>query len=116
MGVFEEIKVLELQLLDGHKRKNLAFLEDVLCDDFIEIGSSGQLFDKQAVIALLSQETFSTPQADDFHGVNLGSAHVLLRYVTKKRDGSETWRMSIWSKHEGQWRMKFHQGTRKSSP
>ena len=116
MDAFEDIKALELQLLDTHRRKDPAFLEDILCDDFIEIGSSGQLFDKQAVIALLLQETFSSPQAADFHGVNLGSTHVLLRYVTKRRDGSETWRMSIWSKHEGQWRLKFHQGTKKPSP
>jgi hypothetical protein len=43
-----ETKIFELetQLLDSRKRHSKEFLDEILCDDFIEIGSSGRTYGK----------------------------------------------------------------------
>ncbi|QLP98460.1 MAG: nuclear transport factor 2 family protein [Rhodoblastus sp.] len=55
----ELIRMLEERLLDPQARRDAAFLDQVLADDFIEFGRSGAVCDKAGAIeALLAQADY----------------------------------------------------------
>jgi hypothetical protein len=51
--MFESVVRLEIELHDPAVRRNIARLDELLHDDFIEIGRSGAIYDKQQVLSLL---------------------------------------------------------------
>lgn len=107
----DELHVLEKELLDPAMRGDVAFLERVLAPDFVEIGQSGRLYDKAAVISALTDEPgFDGPRRiEDFSTRQIGSGLVLAIY---KIPETATLRSSIWRQIEGGWELVFHQGTR----
>ncbi|MEJ7607687.1 MAG: nuclear transport factor 2 family protein [Bryobacteraceae bacterium] len=52
---------LEALLLQPSVRSDIQELSRLLSDDFVEFGSSGRVFDKQQVIALLQAQEDGTP-------------------------------------------------------
>lgn len=52
----ELFRRLEEQLLQPEVRQSAEAVADLLADDFIEFGSSGQVFNKQQIIEGLQQE------------------------------------------------------------
>ena len=53
ISIEAHLRTLEEQLLQPAVRKDATRLDALLADGFIEFGSSGRVFDKQAIIYLL---------------------------------------------------------------
>ncbi|RKE84672.1 DUF4440 domain-containing protein [Rhizobium sp. AG855] len=113
-----EIRSLEESLHRAETRGSRAALETLLAEGFVEIGASGSVYDRTAIIQLLLAE--EAGGLSQFRSANyvlrpISGDAVLLTYETERlfADGSarSALRSSIW-KHDGTaWRMFFHQGT-----
>ncbi|MBK9293922.1 MAG: DUF4440 domain-containing protein [Oligoflexia bacterium] len=112
---YENLFELERKLLESSVRKNRAELEKLLCDSFLEFGTSGRIWNKQSTITSLAIESPATVAAMDFKSVELANGVVLVTYKTKRKneDGSlsASLRSSIWKLYGSQWKILFHQGT-----
>ena len=114
--LFTEILVIEKKLLQPEFRKDKAFLNAVLADDFIEISSSGNIYNKKTVVEHLSTENDFNIDISDIRFKLISENVVLILYAaTKQKLGStiviKSLRSSIWQKNNIEWQMIFHQGT-----
>lgn len=113
-----ELIELESRLLDNESRKSSKFLNDLLHEDFLEIGASGRKYNKQQTIGLLIKASQFTSTANGFEYVPLSDNAALISYeLTVNRSGlnsQSSVRSSIWVLHNEKWRLIFHQGTNKS--
>ena len=113
---------LEQQLLDPRVRRDRTRLETLLTEDFVEFGSSGRVFDRETVIAELARETLSPERHIADFGIVAATqdlAVVTYRIITLVRTEKQpvtSLRSSTWILRDGQWQMRFHQGTRSSAP
>jgi len=114
------LESLERQLLDASVRGDPVAVDRMLSDDFMEFGSSGNIYDKAMVIVSLSAEREGPAigrTIEDLSVRLLSEGAALLTYVAVRHlagDASrrKTLRSSIWRlSPEGIWRMTFHQGT-----
>jgi hypothetical protein len=112
----QHLRELEESLLrpDVRKSKELVAL---LADDFIEFGTSGRVYTKQDLVALLQAETPSTQTTSNFKVQLLAPSVALLTYVIRHEASppSYTLRCSIWQYLGARWLMVFHQSTRTSA-
>ena len=121
MGLTEDELVAHLRsreesLLNPAVRRDRARVTAMLAEDFQEFGSSGRLWTREQILGLLATETPQPLSMEDFecHRIAEGVALVCYRGVhidplTHQRD--TTLRSSLWTKHSGEWRLRFHQGT-----
>lgn len=87
---------------------------DVMSPDFFEFGRSGSVYDLEEVLSIDSKDieaALPLPNlkirqlSDDVFQVTYDSA------VVRKKAVEFTHRSSIWSRSEGKWELRFHQGT-----
>jgi len=93
---------------------NAENLNQLFSDSFMEVGSSGKIFNKEQTLYALASE--SIPQTDlfEFSLLNLEGDTFLLRYKASRFAGGKTtlsYRSSIWQYKNGKWQILFHQGT-----
>ncbi|TDO56835.1 hypothetical protein EV651_112222 [Kribbella sp. VKM Ac-2571] len=88
---------------------------DVLLDpEFVEVGASGRLWDRAAIVAALAsgEITDADPiEAYEVAGVRLADDLVHVTYVSRRTGGTPVRRSSIWRRTDGTWRLYYHQGT-----
>jgi hypothetical protein len=112
---YQAVIELEKCLLDPKHRKNLAFINATLDEQFLEYGSSGRIYNKKIIIDFLMQEDAQSVDAFDFESVQLAPDVIQLRFKTRRKAEDGLWssslRSSIWKKSDGGWRLIFHQGT-----
>jgi hypothetical protein len=116
------LQQLEQRLLLPNIRRDARALEALLSEDFREIGASGNVYDRDAIIRLLSVE----PDDDrivmsDFAVTILTRDHrgnevAMTSYISARTtaDGvlkQRARRTSIWMHCDNTWRMRFHQAT-----
>jgi len=112
------LRKLEESLLVSEIRHDLQQVEPLIADDFIELGSSGRIFNKASILEELQDEPYrETPILSDFSLRELAPDVVLVTYKTTRsakspEKASAAIRSSIWIKREGRWQVTFHQGTR----
>ena len=97
-------------------RGSRAELDDLIAEEFVEIGSSGQVWHKPDIIEALCEESDVTFEMGEFGVRLLGEDLVLARYRVKKRQKGEgveqsSQRSSIWRLRCGRWQIIFHQST-----
>lgn len=115
-----QLRRLEESLLDPAVRRDGERLRSVLTEDFLEFGSSGRVWTRKSIIELLATEkNFRPPAIEDFHCSLISDKVALVTYRTLRSDGKsgehlESLRSSIWTRQDGEWRMRFHQGTRRN--
>jgi hypothetical protein len=114
--IFDQILALEESLLLPEVRSAPERLVQLLSDDFIEIGSSSQTYDKQQTIDALQRDSGEHISLQDFQVRLLAPGVALATYrATKSSDKGQqarySLRSSIWKFDEDRWRMVFHQGT-----
>jgi hypothetical protein len=112
-----EIRDLEERLLDPVVRRSPEAVGRLLDDDFEEIGSSGRLFDRDALIEALAGETTSGRMTIDDWSTHPVGPDVVLAVFSTRATGSDgvsrvSRRSSIWIRRGGRWLLRFHQGTR----
>ena len=112
-----QIKALEekLQSLDASSAAHL--FDELISDDFEEIGGSGEVVKKKDVIEwLMQKEKEDSWSLNDFKVKQLSSSVALATYRTRdinpnNNDFSESHRCSIWKQTDNSWKMIYHQGT-----
>ena len=113
--IHARLRHLEEQLLQREVRGSTERLAALLAEDFVEFGSSGQVFDKKQIIAALAKEIPTKRSLTDFVTTMLAEDIVLVTYratrLSQTPDVVHTLRSSIWRRNNGQWQMVFHQGT-----
>lgn len=112
---FAELRRLELRLMDPTVRHDREQVASLLSDDFVEFGSSGNVWTRDSILELLATETYEAPAVEDFRFRMLGEHAALVTYraVRMKATGERavTLRSSLWMRRLGNWQMYFHQGT-----
>jgi hypothetical protein len=107
----DKLKNAEMALLDPRVRADPRRLDVLLADDFIEVGSTGRVYDKQTLIAMLAGEDPAPVSVLEFSTRELTPEVALVTYRTVGQTGSTVRRSSVWVRTKGQWRVVFHQGT-----
>ncbi|EMY35195.1 RNase H [Arthrobacter crystallopoietes BAB-32] len=101
---------LEKELLDPATRADFGRLGVLLHPDFVEIGQSGRMWTRDAMINSLQEDPETEASLELFAAERLGEDSILLTYRTSTRTGSAL-RSSLWLRDGEQWRVRFHQGT-----
>lgn len=106
----EHLQKLEESHIGLEVRTSMEKLDEILADEFFEIGSSGFMYDKQECLetgVVLTDMTLHNyeiyPLAED---VVLSTYFIV--DTTRNRN---TLRSSIWKLIDGRWQLYFHQGT-----
>lgn len=99
----------ELRLLEPIFRRS-PDAAALLDPDFREFGSSGRVWDRASVAAVLAAEDGLPPAVEDLVGTALAPDVVLVTYRTI-RPGRSTLRSSVWWRRGDRWLLRFHQGT-----
>ncbi|MFF4245794.1 DUF4440 domain-containing protein [Streptomyces sp. NPDC001822] len=103
----------ELRLLDPVVRTSADQLAALLHPDFREIGTSGRLWERDSIIAMLTDPGAPRPgplTASRMRGDRLASDLVHLTFDTESR-GLRSHRSSLWRLTAQGWRLYFHQAT-----
>ena len=109
------LQALETELLQTAVRHQAARVDALLADDFVEIGASGRVWSKAAIIESLQEEPPIERLMTDFKAASVGPGVVLVTYRVERREPGEalvvSLRSSLWVLEGDRWRMRFHQGT-----
>ena len=108
----DELLDLERMLLDPEIRHSAPHLEKLLHEDFIEFGSSGRVYNRRMMIDMMVKETPAAVIIRDYEVRSLSANTALVTYRSIGTSGQEARRSSIWVDTGGEWRVRFHQGTR----
>ena len=97
-------------------RASAARLEELLDDDFHELGVSGTVWTRAAIVEALRDEAFSPRTMSDFRVLRMARDVALVTYrahreAIAERPAAHSLRSSLWKCRQGRWRMVFHQGT-----
>ena len=116
VSIEAHLRTLEEELLQPDVRKSATRLDALLAEGFIEFGSSGRVFDKQAIIDSLRSESPARRSLTDFKALPLGPDVVLTTYRAVSYGALDeqpihSLRSSVWRLLDGRWQMVFHQGT-----
>ena len=112
---------LENRLLRQEIRHSPAAVSALLADDFLEFGSSGNIYGRRQTIDALEHEPPAELSMADFAVRALSDSVVLVTYRSERRDpvsglDRHSLRSSIWSLIGGTWKLRFHQGTPLAKP
>ncbi|WP_332727126.1 GNAT family N-acetyltransferase [Glutamicibacter sp.] len=108
---------LEQELLESSQRHSQEQLQRRLHPRFAEVGASGRVYDREAIIAQLAREPARDAGAlkvESPVALQLSDQLVLLRW--KLLAGSPSERSSLWIHEQGRWQLLFHQGTAAAHP
>lgn len=122
LQLFELICHLEVSLHQASTRRSAQLLQQLLHDEFLEIGRSGERYDKTQTVAALINEDVEAITAYSFQLALLTKDCALLTYRSEVIDSDgraakKTLRSSIWQRshicanHQECWQLRFHQGT-----
>ena len=106
----EAVARLERELLDPSVRTDASRLAELLHPDFAEIGRSGRLWGRDAIIGELADETPSSVDLEVL-GVDRVAADALLVTARTVDPRGGALRSSLWVRNGNRWRLRFHQGT-----
>ena len=109
-----DLKEQLLQLEESHTRMEVRQsrekLDEILADEFFEIGSSGFMYDK--VECLETGVVLTEMTLHNYEIYPLAEGVVLATYfIIDKTRNRNTLRSSIWKFIDGRWQLYFHQGT-----
>ena len=90
-----------------------SLFEELVADDFWEIGASGRNYSREFALNTLKsrQSTHAENwQTNDYHLSQIGESVYLLTY-TLHQPNRKTLRLTIWQRVNGRWKAAYHQGT-----
>ncbi|HEV7183428.1 MAG: RNase H family protein [Actinomycetales bacterium] len=106
----EIVERLERELLEPAVRTDASRVAALLHQDFEEIGRSGRLWGRDAIVQALALEESSRVDIEVLGTDRLSPETILLTARTTDARGSSL-RSSLWLRVNGRWRLRFHQGT-----
>ncbi|MGH1551055.1 RNase H family protein [Leifsonia poae] len=101
---------LERELLEPAVRSDASRLAELLHPSFEEIGRSGRLWGRDAIVSELADEDALVVDLEVLAVDRVGGEALLLTARTTDARGA-TLRSSLWVRSSGRWRLRFHQGT-----
>ncbi len=104
------VEELERELLGPLVRGDIGRTAVLLHPDFLEIGSSGRVWTRDAMMMALEEDPGERTDIEILGADRIGTSAVLLTYRSYARSGT-TLRSSLWVLDGGRWRLRFHQGT-----
>lgn len=112
----DQIRQLEVRLLQPEVRRTPEEVAKLLAPEFIEFGSSGQIFTKAQILEVLKHEEPFRWSFEEFKTSQLAPGTVLATYRAVRHGASgeppiRSLRSSIWKYIDDHWQMVFHQGT-----
>ena len=114
--MLDALMKLEIELHQSPVRKNPGRLDQLLHDSFLEIGRSGEMYDKSRALSTLQVESTQSIWSQDYESHTISEVLVLLTYRSA-HIGAEgvlsrfSRRSSLWEKTGKTWILRFHQGT-----
>lgn len=107
---------LERELHDPAIRRDQARLHALIDPEYVEVGRSGRVYTKAAMVAHLAEERPAQIHAEDFHVALLGADVALVTYRSALVEAGgalvdPTHRCSIWRRTQQGWLVRYHQGT-----
>jgi hypothetical protein len=111
------LRALEEALLDPAVRRNSARVATLLSKDFLEFGSSGRIWTREQTLELLATEDYTPLMMEDFKCDWISDNVALVTHRSAPTDAqsgikSVALRRSLWVEESGDWRVRFHQGTK----
>ncbi|RDV44555.1 DUF4440 domain-containing protein [Leifsonia sp. ku-ls] len=106
----ELVARLERELLEPAVRSDASRLAELLHPSFAEIGRSGRLWGRDALVSELADEEPLVADLEVLGVDRVGPEALLLTARTTDARGG-TLRSSLWVRSSGRWRLRFHQGT-----
>ncbi|KRE63256.1 ribonuclease H [Arthrobacter sp. Soil736] len=106
----ETVEALERELLRPDVRSDIGRTGVLLHPDFVEIGSAGRIWTRDAMMMTLEESPGGPIELDVLGADRIGSDAILLTYRSYSRSGTAL-RSSLWVLDGGQWRLRFHQST-----
>lgn len=115
-NITDTIKKLELSLLKPEIRSSKEALDNLLADDFIEFGSSGEKYTKADILERLPGTIEKVEyKVSDFEVASPSDDIAIATYKTEKikegKDKVVSKRCSHWRKTDKGWQMFFHEAT-----
>jgi hypothetical protein len=109
----DALKELEESLWRSETRFDQAYMERILAPDFFEFGRSGRTYTREETLAVPPQEIDVRLPLKNFAVHSIASNVVLVTYVSEVRyeEVEVGNRSSLWSRTDGGWQLRFHQGT-----
>lgn len=104
------VEALERELLLPETRSDLGRTGVLLHPDFTEIGTSGRIWTRDAMMMSLEDTPGGPTELEILGADRLGEQTILLTYRSRARTGTAL-RSSLWVHDGAQWRLRFHQGT-----
>jgi ribonuclease HI len=104
------VEELERELLGPLVRGDIGRTAVLLHPDFMEIGSSGRVWTRDAMMMALEEDPGERTDIEILGVDRIGTGAVLLTYRSFARSGT-TLRSSLWVLDGSRWRLRFHQGT-----
>ena len=105
-----QLRELEESHIGLEVRKSHEKLDEILADEFFEIGSSGYMFDKKEC---LETGVVLTEMSLHNYEINPLAPDVVLStyFIVDNTRNRNTFRISIWKLIDDRWQLYFHQGT-----
>jgi hypothetical protein len=110
----DQLRLLEESLWRGETRFNRDHMNELLAPDFLEFGRSGRVYRREDILDVPPQPIDATLPLPKFAVQPITADVVLVTYVSEVTYGAVKEvanRSSLWSRHPGGWRIRFHQGT-----
>jgi hypothetical protein len=117
LSILEELK--EREPIFHHPDKFGRSERDIIehmCDEFWEVGASGNIYTRQYVIDVLNKRYADPEYKDDWETKDfvlceIAPDNYLLTYILIQNKTRITRRSTIWRKVNGNWKIFYHQGT-----
>jgi ribonuclease HI len=106
----QTVERLERELLEPAVRADSSRVAALLHPGFEEIGRSGRLWGRDALLESLADEDAPAAELTVLGAERIGEDAILLTLRTTDTRGG-TLRSSLWLRSAGRWRLRFHQGT-----
>ena len=106
----QTVEALERELLRPDVRSDIGRTGVLLHPEFTEIGTSGRLWTRDAMMMSLEESPGSHMELELISVDRSGAQAILLVYRSHSREGAAL-RSSLWVLDGEQWRLRFHQGT-----
>lgn len=104
------VESLERELLRPETREDLGRTAVLLHPDFTEIGRSGRIWTRDALMMALEENPDGPTDFELLGAERLSEGTILLTYRSYSRSGTAL-RSSLWVLDGTQWRLRFHQST-----
>jgi len=112
--VLEELTKLEIFIHWPTLGSTKQELENILAEDFWEVGASGKRYNRGIVLLVLDERTRKSNTEvwinKDFHCAEISKGNYLLTYTLCQGERL-TQRSSIWRESENGFKLVYHQGT-----